>query len=323
MKNGEDKNMYRRILVTGATGFVGKNLCCNLKHFFGESVEIIANDRSMCDLRDFESVKHYFNILQPECIIHLAAKCGGIGANKNSPATFMRENLTMGLNVINTSLELNCVKKVVNVGTICAYPKFAPIPFKEEDLWNGYPEETNAPYGIAKKTLTELLIAYHTQYGLNSINLYPTNVFGPHDNFNPETSHVIPAIILKVYNAITKGEKKIELWGDGSPTRDFLYVEDFCDSVILSLYSEPGPHPINIGTNHEVCIKQVAEEICSIMIYDGDVIWNTDYPNGQPRRCVDWTRASKVLGYSPKIGWQKGLRKTIRWFIDNVHRINK
>jgi nucleoside-diphosphate-sugar epimerase len=320
MKNGEDKNMYNRILVTGGTGFVGTNLVSYLKqNVYGR---VVALDSAMCDLRDRTATRHYFNTLKPDCVIHLAATCGGIGANRAAPGTFMNNNLVMGLNVINSALEYD-VEKFIMAGTICAYPKFTPVPFKEEDMWSGYPEETNAPYGIAKKALTELLIAYNTQFGFESINLYPTNMYGPHDNFDPESSHVIPAIILKIYQAMAKGENKIECWGTGSPTRDFLYVNDFCRAVVLALENNPGPEPINIGTNKEVSIKELTEKIAKTMNYDGVLEWNPAYPDGQPRRCVDSSRAKEWLGYEPTTTIDRGLEKTIRWFLNNVHEVWK
>jgi nucleoside-diphosphate-sugar epimerase len=321
MKNGEDKNMYKKILVTGATGFVGTNLCAYLKQQLVDA-QLVKMSQDVCDLRDRTATRHFFHLLKPDCVIHLAATCGGIGANRARPATFMNNNLMMGLNVINTCLEYN-IKKLIMTGTICAYPKFTPIPFKEEDMWAGYPEETNAPYGIAKKTLTELLIACNKQFGFESVNLYPTNMYGPHDNFNPESSHVIPAIILKIYQAMAKGENKIECWGTGSPTRDFLYVYDFCRAVVLALENDPGPEPINIGTNKEVSIKQITEIIAKMMNYEGELVWNPEYPDGQPRRCVDSSRAKALLGYEPTTSIERGLEKTVRWFLNNIHEIWK
>lgn len=310
--------MYRKIFVTGGTGFVGTNLCAYLKQNY--NAEIIIGNSSVCDLRDKYSIKSFIHNVKPDCVIHLAATCGGIGANRAAPGTFMNNNLTMGLNVINTSLEEG-VAKFIMMGTICAYPKFTPVPFKEEDMWSGYPEETNAPYGIAKKALTELLIAYDKQYGFNSVNLYPTNMYGPHDNFNPESSHVIPAIILKVYQAMAQGRGKIELWGTGSATRDFLYVNDCCRAILLALEKDPGPEPINIGTKQEISIKSLTEKIVKIMEFDGDLVWNPEYPDGQPRRCVSGARAAEVLDYVSTTSIDRGLQKTVRWFLNNVHEV--
>jgi GDP-L-fucose synthase len=314
--------MYHKIYVTGATGFVGKNLLPRLKAQYPES-KILVGDEITCNLLDYDSVYKAFNIIRPDCVIHLAAVCGGIQANKNSPATFINDNLTMGLNVINVSKKIKCVKKFVMLGTVCAYPKFTSVPFKEEDIWNGYPEETNAPYGIAKKTLVELLIAYNKQYGFNCVNLFPTNMYGPHDHFNLTTSHVIPALILKVYRAITKGEDKIEVWGTGNASREFLYVEDCCHAICLALTTNPGPQPINIGTGKEITIGNLVYKICDIMNFDGMVTWDYSKPDGQPRRCLDITRAKKLLNYAPYTTLDSGLRKTINWFIknDNVSNI--
>jgi GDP-L-fucose synthase len=322
MKNGEDKNMYSKIFITGATGFVGKNLCCHLKHHYGKDLNITAGSSKWCDLKVKEQVDHFFNITRPDCVIHLAATCGGIGANKERPGKFMNDNLMMGLNVINAAKKYG-VKKFVFAGTICAYPKYCPIPFQESEMWNGYPEETNAPYGIAKKTLTELLLAYKDEYDFDSVNLYPTNMYGPWDNFGP-TGHVIPHIIVKMYKAIIKGEDCIELWGDGSPTRDFLYVEDFCRAVNASLrHSKMTSQPINIGTEQEWSIKETAEMIADKMGYNGDIVWDVTRDNGQPRRKVDYTAAQAILGYEPHTDLNEGLTKTIRWFTNNINRIEK
>jgi len=312
--------MYNKILVTGGTGFVGTNLCAYLKQNYG--ARIVVADSAMCDLRDRTAVRHYFHTLKPDCVIHLAATCGGIGANRAAPGTFMNNNLLMGLNTINAALEYE-VEKFIMMGTICAYPKYTKIPFKEENMWTGYPEETNAPYGIAKKALTELLIAYNQQFGFNSVSLYPTNMYGPHDNFDPDTSHVIPAIMLKVYKTVAQGDGRITLWGDGSPTRDFLYVNDLCRAVVLALDKNPGPSPINVGTNQEISIKDLTTKICRILKFDGEIEWDTTQPNGQPRRCVSTEHAEMVLGYKPATNFDKGLEKTIRWFLNNVHEVWK
>jgi len=314
--------MYHKVLITGGTGFVGKNLCSYLKQQY-ENIEIFISNSETCNLYNKKEIVHYLSTIKPECIIHLAATCGGIGANRYSPATFMLNNLKMGLNLIESLFKIKYDKKLITLGTICAYPKYCPVPFKENDMWNGYPEETNAPYGIAKKTLTELLIALYKEWGMHSTNLYPTNMYGPYDNFNLDTSHVIPAIILKIYQAITKGENKIELWGTGSPTRDFLYVRDCCRAIDLAMKTETGPKPINIGTGQEYSILDIANKLCQIMNFDGEIIWDANQPDGQPRRCVCYDKAQRLLGYTPEIHIKNGLRSTVDWFLQNVNGIYK
>jgi len=308
-----------KLLITGSDGFVGKNLCPKLEKLDYELIK--SGPSSLHDLRDQAIAKFLVRHYQPEIIIHLAAKVGGIGANKKNPGVFMRDNLTMGINLINAALDCG-VKKFIMTGTVCAYPKFTPVPFKETDLWNGYPEETNAPYGIAKKTLMELVISYNKQFGFNGINLIPVNMYGPEDVFDPEKSHVIPAIILKVYRAIIKGEDKIKIWGTGNVSREFLYVEDFVDAILLSLNSEPGPEPINIGTGKEIKIFQLVDKICEKMKYDGRIYFDDSQPDGQPRRCLDISRAKNRLQYKPKTNLDDGLDKTIEWFLNNKEKMN-
>jgi GDP-L-fucose synthase len=318
MKNGEDKNMYKKILVTGGTGFVGTNLTAYLKQRYEpEGTTIISVGREL-KLYDCYGVRQFMVNNNPDCVVHLAAVCGGIGANKDSPADFMFSNLRMGMNIIGASLPN--VQKFIMTGTICAYPKYTKVPFVEEDIWSGYPEETNAPYGIAKKTLMELLIAENTQYGFESVNLIPTNMYGPHDHFNLDTSHVIPAIILKIYTAMAQGRGYITLWGTGEVSRDFLYVYDFCRAVAAAIENDPGPEPINIGTKNEITIKQLANKIAEIMGYNGEIRWDTSKPDGQPRRCVDSTKAYERLGYRAMVHIDRGLEKTIRWFLQNINQ---
>jgi len=312
--------MYDNILVTGGTGFVGTNLVAFLKqNFLNTSTSVRAFDSAMCDLRDRTATRHYFHSFKPDCVIHLAAVCGGIGANRARPGTFINDNLQIGLNVVNAAIEYD-VQKFINLGTICSYPKYTPVPFTEENMWAGYPEETNAPYGIAKRTINELLCAYDAQYGFNSVSLFPTNMYGPHDNFDKKTSHVIPAIILKVYEAMAKGEDRITLWGTGKATRDFLYVYDFCRAVVLALEHDPGPEPINIGTGKEISIKDLVELICKHMKFDGELVWDDTMPDGQPRRCVSSDRAKEWLGYIPTTSMDRGLEKTIRWFVNEKQK---
>jgi len=245
-------------------------------------------------------------------VIHLAAHVGGIGLNREKPAELFYDNLMMGTQLIHAAYEAG-VEKFVCVGTICAYPKFTPVPFKEDDLWNGYPEETNAPYGIAKKALLVQLQAYRQQYGFNGIYLLPVNLYGPNDNFNPRSSHVIPALIHKVYEAQQRGDKQISVWGDGSPTREFLYSEDAARGIVVATQSYNGSDPVNLGTGHEISIKDLATLICELMEFDGEIVWEIDKPNGQPRRCLDTERA-KEFGFVAQVDFRQGLKNTIDWY---------
>ena len=308
-----------KILVTGSNGFVGKHLCKKLQ----ERHNVIKSGSSdNYDLTDMSDCKTIFNFHHPEVVIHLAAKVGGIGANQKNPGIFMRDNLWMGLNIINCATWYD-VKKFIMLGSVCAYPKYCPIPFKEKDLWNGYPEETNAPYGIAKKTLMELIISYHKQWDFNGINLVPVNMYGPNDMFDPEKSHVIPAIVLKVYRAIIKGANKITIWGSGDASREFLYVEDCVKAIALALEKENiGPEPINIGTGQEIKICHLVDMICEKMGYNGRIDFDKSKPDGQPRRCLDISRARKVLGYKPSIDLSTGLDRTIEWFLQNREKMH-
>jgi len=293
-----------RVMITGATGFLGKAVVKRLREISGYEILGMAGKRQW-DLTNQKQVDYSFQSLEPDYVIHLAAACGGIGINREQPGKFMYDNLSMGMNLL---------KKFIMVGTVCAYPKFTPVPFKEDDLWNGYPEETNAPYGIAKKTLMEMLIAYNTQYGLESTNLIPVNMYGPEDNFNPASSHVIPALILKIDKAITVGKSSIELWGTGNASREFLYVNDCADAICKSLEIKTTPHPINIGTCSEIKIRGLIQMLAKIMGFEGEIRYNSDYPDGQPRRCLDVSRAYKVLGFKAKTDLYNGLKNTVSWY---------
>ena len=309
-----------KILVTGSEGFVGKHLCPSLSDLNYEVIK--SGPYSLNDFTDPAVSKLLIKYYRPDVVIHLAAKVGGIGANADNPGIFMRDNLTMGINLINTCLDYK-ISKFIMVGTVCSYPKFASIPFKEEDLWNGYPEETNAGYGIAKKTLIELIIAYNKQFGFNGINLVPVNMYGPMDNFDPKISHIIPAIILKVYKAMQNKEDNIVIWGSGKASREFLYVTDFVNAVILALTKENvSPQPINIGTGQEIKISYLVHKICDMMEYHGKVIQDVSKPDGQPRRCLCIDRARDVLGYQPTIDLDTGLRHTIDWFLSKASLMN-
>jgi len=259
------------------------------------------------------AVKRLYNDAQPDIVIHLAAVVGGIGANQANPGKFFYDNLMMGVQMMEQGRLLG-VEKFVAIGTVCAYPKYIPIPFKEEDFWNGYPEETNAPYGLAKKMLLVQAQAYRQQYGFNAIYLLPVNLYGPGDNFSPESSHVIPALIKKCVDAVEKGEDKIVVWGTGEVSREFLYVEDAAEGIVLATEKYNQPEPLNIGAGFEVKIKDLVELIARLAGFRGKIEWDTTRPDGQPRRRLDVSRAEKELGFKAKTDFTEGLRKTIEWY---------
>ena len=311
-----------KVLITGSSGFLGKavtNKLTTKPHAWldtnGKKYKVIPlGGKKYWDLTKQKYVDYAMSQYQPDYVIHLAAACGGIGINREQPGKFLYDNLAMGMNLIETARRYGNLKKFIMVGTVCAYPKFTTVPFKEEDIWNGYPEETNAPYGIAKKTLMEMLIAYKNQYGLESTNLIPVNMYGPNDNFNPNSSHVIPALILKIDKAIQNNENSIELWGSGNVSREFLYVDDCADAIIKSLEVDTTPHPINIGTCSEIKIKELANMLIKIMGYEGKIVYNGDFPDGQPRRCLDVSRAAKVLNFQAQTKLYDGLKETVSWY---------
>ena len=298
-----------KILLTGATGFLGNNL----EPMLSRKHEVIGHGSSTWDLRNQMQTEYWVGHIKPDAIIHAAGSVGGIGANQENPGKFMYENLIMGANLIHQASR-NKIPKFILLGTVCAYPKHTPVPFQEKDLWNGYPEETNAPYGIAKKTLMRLVEAYHEQYGLNGVNLIPVNMYGPHDHFNLTSSHVIPALILKVKEAIQSNSESITLWGTGQVSREFLYAPDCAEAICLALEKDVSPEPINIGTGREIKIAELIETITDIMGYDGDIIYDPTKPDGQPRRCLDTSKAKEKLGFEAKTGLFEGLTKTIEWF---------
>ncbi|MDH6055878.1 GDP-L-fucose synthase family protein [Umezakia ovalisporum] len=305
----------QRILVTGGAGFLGRQVIDQLCKAGFDSGKITVTRSRDCDLRSLENCQRAVN--QQDIVIHLAAHVGGIGLNREKPAELFYDNLIMGTQLIHAAHEAG-VKKFVCVGTICAYPKFTPVPFKEDDLWNGYPEETNAPYGIAKKALLVQLQSYRQQYGFNGIYLLPVNLYGPEDNFDPRSSHVIPALIRKVHEAQIKGEKQLPVWGDGSPTREFLYSEDAARGIVMGTTSYNDSEPVNLGTGSEISIRDLITLICELMEFDGDIVWETDKPNGQPRRCLDIQRAKEVFGFSPQVSFRQGLKNTIDWYRQNA-----
>jgi GDP-L-fucose synthase len=301
----------QRILVTGGAGFLGKQVVDQLIAAGGDRQKITIPRSKDCDLRQASACEQA--VENQDIVIHLAAHVGGIGLNREKPAELFYDNLMMGAQLIHAAHQ-GGVKKFVCVGTICAYPKFTPVPFKEEDLWNGYPEETNAPYGVAKKALLVQLESYRLQYGFNGIYLLPVNLYGPEDNFDPRSSHVIPALIHKVYEAQKAGQKQLPVWGDGSPTREFLYSTDAARGIVMGTQAYDKADPVNLGTNFEISIKDLTELICELMEFDGEIIWETDQPNGQPRRCLDTTKAKAEFGFEAQVSLREGLKNTIDWY---------
>jgi len=301
----------KRILVTGGAGFLGRQVIEQLWEAGADQQKITVPRSREYDLRVLENCKRAVD--QQDIIVHLAAHVGGIGLNQKKPAELFYDNLMMGTQLIHAAYQAG-VEKFVCVGTICAYPKFTPVPFKEDDLWNGYPEETNAPYGVAKKALLVQLQAYRQQYGFDGIYLLPVNLYGPEDNFDPSSSHVIPALIRKVHDAQLKGEKELRVWGDGTPTREFLYSEDAARGIVMGAQFYNNSEPVNLGTGYEISIRDLITLICELMKFDGEIVWETDKPNGQPRRCLDTQRAKQEFGFVAQVDFKQGLRNTIDWY---------
>ena len=304
----------KRIVVTGGGGFLGSLVVDSLKARGCESV-FVPRKRDY-DLTRMDGIEKMFADAQPEVIFHLAAVVGGIGANRINPGSFFYENAIMGIQLIEAA-RMHKVEKTLIAGSICAYPKFTPVPFKEEDLWNGYPEETNAPYGVAKKALLVQSQAYRQQYGLNSIFVMPVNLYGPRDNFDLQSSHVIPALIRKALEAKEAGLDELVGWGDGSPTREFLYVEDAAEGLITAAASYDGEEPVNLGSGYEISIKDLMELVARLSGFEGRIVWDTGQPNGQPRRRLDTTRAESYFGFKARTSLEQGLQKTIAWYKEN------
>lgn len=308
----------KRVCVTGGAGFLGSFVQEVLRA--RGATEIFIPTIEEYDLTHIEDIRRMLEDAKPHIVIHLAALAGGIGANRARPAEFFYKNLMMGVPLMHESWA-HGVEKFVAIGTICAYPKFTPVPFKEENLWNGYPEETNAPYGLAKKMLLVQAQAYRQQYGFNAIYLLPVNLYGPRDNFNLETSHVIPALIRKMVEAQERGDKQVVLWGDGSPTREFFYAGDAALGIVMAAERYNGPEPVNLGAGMEISIKDLAHLIARLTGFEGEIVWDTSKPNGQPRRRLDVTRAKEYFGFEAQMPFEEGLRRTIAWFRENRERI--
>lgn len=307
----------KRIVVTGGAGFLGSFVVDALR---ARGVrDVIVPRRRDYDLVDRAACARLVRDHRPDIVFHLAARVGGIGANRDNPGLFLFDNAMMGLQLIE-ECRLGGVAKVVIAGTICAYPKDAPVPFREADLWNGYPEETNAPYGMAKRLLLVQAQAYRAQYGLDAIVLFPVNLYGPRDNFDLETSHVIPAMIRKCLTARRRGDREIVLWGDGTPTREFLYVEDAAEAFVLAAERYDGDDPVNVGTGEEIAIRDLAHQIAAATGFTGELVWDASKPNGQPRRRLDVTRARERFGFTAKTSFADGLRRTVAWAEDALAR---
>ena len=308
----------KTVVVTGGAGFLGREVCRELESLHPR--EIIAPRSSSYDLRDRGAIRQLLTDSRPDVILHLAAVVGGIEANRLNPGKFFYENAIMGIELIE---QARCfgVDKFVAVGSICAYPKYTPVPFREEDLWNGYPEETNAPYGLAKKMLLVQCQAYRQQYGMNAITLFPVNLYGPYDNFDLQSSHVIPALVRKVCEAMESGSEFVEVWGTGSASREFLYVGDAADGIVRATRDYNESEPVNLGSGSEISIRELAELICEVCGFAGEIRWNAEKPDGQPRRCLDTTRALAKFGFEARTSLRDGLMQTVQWYLEKCGRL--
>ncbi len=305
----------RRVVVTGGSGFLGSYVVERLRERGARSVLVPA--QADYDLRRMEAVERLYRDMRPDVLIHLAAVVGGIGANRERPGEFFYDNLIMGAQLMEVGRQRG-LAKFVAIGTVCAYPKFTPVPFREDDLWNGYPEETNAPYGLAKKMLLVQGQAYRQQYGFNSIYLLPVNLYGPRDNFDPKVSHVVPALIKKCLDAKDEGRGEIVVWGDGSATREFLYVEDAAEGIVLAAERYDKPDPVNLGASFEISIRDLVQLIVETTDFGGRIQWDTTKPNGQPRRKLDTSRAEREFGFTARTDFRQGLKRTVEWYV--AHR---
>jgi GDP-L-fucose synthase len=304
-----------RVLVTGGAGFLGSKVVEKLTARGCRAV-FVPRSREY-DLRERDDIRGAIKEAAPDVIIHLAARVGGIGANRAHPAEYFYDNLMMGVQLLHEAWQAG-VHKFVAIGTVCAYPKHTPVPFHEDDLWDGYPEETNAPYGLAKKMLLVQSQAYRQQYGYNSIFLLPVNLYGPGDNFDPESSHVIPALIKKCVDATERGDEVIEVWGDGSPTREFLYVDDAAEGILLAAEHYSDSLPVNLGSGSEISIKELVETIAQLTGFTGRILWDTTKPNGQPRRKLDTSSAERAFGFRARTDFKTGLARTVAWYREQI-----
>jgi GDP-L-fucose synthase len=301
----------KRVVVTGGAGFLGSFVVPKLSE--RGAADVVVPRSAEYDLREKETIRRLLAEAQPDVVIHLAARVGGIGANREHPAEFFYDNLMMGVQLLHESWRAG-VAKFVAVGTVCAYPKFTPVPFREEDLWNGYPEETNAPYGLAKKMLLVQSQAYRAQYGFNSVFLLPVNLYGPGDNFDPSSSHVIPALIKKCVEAVEAGSDRIEVWGTGAASREFLYVDDAAEGIVLAAERYDGDEPVNLGSGQEITIRELVSIIADATGFRGEIVWDPSKPDGQPRRCLDTSRAEWRFGFRARRSFEDGLRATVEWY---------
>ncbi len=310
----------KRVVVTGGAGFLGSVVVAQLRQ---QGCRNIVVPRSCdYDLVDMGAVRRLYADASPDLVLHLAARVGGIGANLTHAGQFFYDNLMMGTQLMEVGRQRN-LEKFVALATICSYPKYTPVPFREEELWTGYPEETNAPYGMAKKMMLVQAQAYRQQYGFNAIVLFPVNLYGPGDNFDMQTSHVIPALIRKCVEAKERGDGRVVLWGDGSPSREFLYVDDAARAILLAAEHYNGSEPINLGTGHEITIQALAHAIADAVGFTGEIVWDTAKPNGQPRRCLEVSRAKQYFGFEAATGFSEGILKTILWFRANREQIRE